>query len=133
MTEMSVEEYRALGKPKASKYRAQKVTVQGITYDSKAEYAFALHLDLLKELGFIRWHTRQVPFYLPGEPRATRYVIDFLVVMADGTVRLVDVKGFETPVSKIKRSVIQATHGIVIEWVHRTNSTFDWPEKETTK
>ena len=111
----------SMGRP--NKYHAISVTHEGVTYASKSEFGFKLHLDHLKALGIVAWYTRQVPFYLPGEPRAMRYVIDYLIHLTPagaGTgpvVRLVDVKGRQTANSATKRSVIQATHGVAIELV----------------
>lgn len=115
---MDVEEYRRLKNSKdvgfASKYNSKSIELDGITYHSKAEMLFAMHLDFLKKLGRIRWFTRQVPFYLPG---GKRYLCDFLVVDAAGKVHILDVKGYDTNESKTKRSVIQATHGLVVELI----------------
>ena len=131
---MTVDQLRKLqagGKVKArfagaSKYHAQPQRYQGQHFASKAELAFKLHLDHLKALGRVAWYTRQVPFYLPGSETvpAKRYVCDFLVMdcgyVGAPLVHIIDVKGQDTPTSKVKRSVIQATHGIAVEVIKAT-------------
>jgi hypothetical protein len=42
------------------------------------------------------------------------YVADFLVTYKDGTEKVVDVKGFETPVFKIKRILFELKYGKTI-------------------
>jgi hypothetical protein len=125
---ISVEQFRAMtGQGKRSKYGAVAVTYEGQRFHSKAELAFELHLKHLQALGKVAWWTRQVPFYLPGSDsvKALRYVADFLVVFTNGAVRIVDVKGMDTPNSKTKRAVIQATHNVKIELVRGAQS-YKW-------
>ena len=62
-----------------SKYRAQKTTVDGIAFDSKAEAARYQQLKQDKRAGKIRWFTRQPSFILPG---GHRYRPDFMVCEA---------------------------------------------------
>lgn len=83
---------------KPSKYRAVKTEYNGVLYDSKAEAAYAEHLDLLARAGGIAWWIRQPTFRL-GCPENV-YKPDFLVV-TDAGVYVVDVKGVET--SKFKK------------------------------
>lgn len=115
---MTVEEFRALGKTArvgmTSKYHSKMIEFEGITYHSKAEFTFELHLRFLKTMGRVTWWTRQVPFYLPG---GKRYLVDFLVMMKNGDVRIVDVKGFDTKVSQLKRSVVQGLTAVRVEIV----------------
>ncbi len=125
---MSVEEFRALGKKARvsvnSKYGSVRVEHEGIVYHSKAELAFELHLRLLKQLGIVSWWTRQVPFYLPG---GKRYLCDFLVRLKDEfdgpfisrrpAVCIIDVKGCDTKVSALKRSVLQGLTEARVELV----------------
>lgn len=135
MTEMSVEQFRKLARQgvKArmgrSKYGAKPQLYQGIRYASKAELAFELHLRHLRAQGKVVWWTRQVPFFIPSVSRpedpALKYLCDFLVVMSDNRVRVVDVKGMDTPNSKTKRAVVQATHGLKVEVIPGAES-YTW-------
>lgn len=97
------------GKPPRgrSKYKAQKATYRGLHYDSRAEAAYAKHLDRERAVRRILWWVKAPTFRL-GVPENV-YRPDFLVV-AEGwyrrgeeswyptaTVYLDDVKGKETP------------------------------------
>ena len=53
-----------------SKYRSKKVTIDGVTYDSKKEYRRWCELCLLQKAGKITGLERQVPFELiPAQKR----------------------------------------------------------------
>lgn len=86
------------------KYNASPQRVDGHRFDSKAEAAFAQVLEQEKADGLIIQYLRQVPFHLPG---GVKYVCDFMVFNADGEVRFIDVKGMDTPASKIKRKQVE--------------------------
>lgn len=97
------------------KYNASPQRVDGHRYDSKAELAFAVSLDEAKRAGVVIQYLRQVPFHLPG---GVKYVCDFCVFEATGQVRFVDVKGVDTPASRVKRKLVEALYApIVIEVV----------------
>jgi hypothetical protein len=94
--------------PKRSKYRAEATTYGGIRYHSKAEANRAMVLDLDMEAGIVAWWVGQVKFRL-GLPEAV-YVVDFLVVMADGSIHAEDVKGVELPAFR-KNKKLWARYG----------------------
>ena len=109
---------------RTGKFNNKKVLHDGQTYDSMAEFKFKLYLDMLIALGVVAWYTRQVAFWLPG---GKKYKCDYLVVMAAGVTRIVDVKGVETDVFKLKQSVIQSTHRVTIEAVPaETDGRYTW-------
>lgn len=85
-----------------SKYRAQKTTVDGITFDSKAEAARYLKLKQMQQSGEIIGFTRQPSFILPG---GIRYMPDFLVCDKDMKIWVEDVKGYETKEFKLKKKL----------------------------
>ena len=89
-----------------SKYRAQKTTVDGIAFDSKAEAARYQQLKQDKRAGKIRWFTRQPSFILPG---GHRYRPDFMVCDNAGAMWVEDVKGFETEGFRLKRDLWRET------------------------
>jgi hypothetical protein len=96
------------------KFGAKPTTVNGTRYDSKLEARYAAHLAALKAAGKILGWLEQVPVKLPG----TRYLVDFQVFDADGTVRFVEVKGVETPAWKAKmRAVAELYPWLEIEIV----------------
>lgn len=107
---MTEDDLRRLGvdvpKPKRkSKYNARKVSVDGITFDSKAEADYYCRLKLLLRAGQIDGFCRQARFVVTegrnGE-KGTEYVTDFVVFYPDGSYRIVDVKGVKTDVFRLK-------------------------------
>ena len=109
----------------ANKYRAKRMTVDGITFASKRE---ATHYALLKRqerLGLIRNLELQPRFRIvidgrqvryPGSNRPMTYVGDFSF-MDDTGRRILDVKGLDTPASKIKRALVEHIYHVKIEVV----------------
>lgn len=89
-----------------NKYGAKKTTVDGITFDSKAEARRYQQLKLMQQAGEIIGFTRQPSFILLG---GVRYMPDFLVRHKNGKIWVEDVKGFETQAFKIKRKLWDET------------------------
>ena len=94
-----------------SKYGAKKVTIDGITFDSKAEGRYYEHLQKLKKTGVVEDFEMQKVFTLLDRfahphtgriVRAVTYRADFEVYYTDGRVEVVDIKGFMTPEFRIK-------------------------------
>lgn len=96
------------------KFNAKPTVRNGVRYASKAEARYAAALENRKRAGEVLFALEQVPIRLPG---GTKYVVDFLVFEADGTVRFVDVKGYETETFRIKKREIEALYPIEIEVV----------------
>jgi len=85
-----------------NKYRAKRTK----GYASKRESAYADHLGLLKLAGQVVDWLEQVPVRLPG---GSKYVVDFMVIHADGSVRFVEVKGCETAAFKLKLGLLEVS------------------------
>lgn len=113
-----------------SKYGNRKVTVFGITFDSKHEAQRYLELASMQRAGKITDLQTQVPYELIPPmrddygkviQRGCDYVADFvyLAVNSDGTTtRIVeDAKGYRTEVYKIKKKLMLWRHGILIREV----------------
>jgi hypothetical protein len=81
-------------------------------FSSKKEAAHWNDLLLAKRSGELLFALRQVPFH---HSSGVRYVVDFLEFWADGTVRVVDVKGIRTPMYKVKKKMIESEFPIKIE------------------
>ena len=81
-----------------NKYNAIKTTVDGITFDSKAEAQRYNELKLLKQGGAIQWFNRQPSFMLRP---------CFIVCGDDGTIWVEDVKGQFKGLKKQKEWAIQ--------------------------
>lgn len=113
-----------------SKYGATKVTVDGVTFDSKREARRYADLKLLERAGDIRNLELQpkFPIVIKGEEvriksrgyskkgRAVKYIADFAYFR--GHERIVeDSKGFDTPVSRLKRALVEHIYNVKIELV----------------
>jgi hypothetical protein len=120
-----------------NKYHAKKVTVDGITFDSKKEYNRYRELKLLERAGVISDLKRQVEYELiPAQSesdtvgtrggvhkgkvieRACKYVADF-VYIENGETVVEDVKSdaTRTPEYRIKRKLMLYRYGIKIREV----------------
>lgn len=88
-----------------SKYHAKSVSVDGLKFPSKKEADFYVQLKLLTQAGEISGFCRQPRFvvtYGDDNNKAVEYVSDFIIFNNDGTYKIVDTKGLETNVFKLK-------------------------------
>jgi hypothetical protein len=93
------------------KYNAQRTEIDGIKFASKKEAAYYQQLLLARRSGDLLFFLQQVPFHLPG---GTRYVCDFAEFWKDGEVRFTDVKGFKTPMYKVKVRMVESLYPVKI-------------------
>ena len=100
--------------PKKSKYKNEKTIVDGIQFDSIKEAEYYCKLKILKKAGEIKDFGLQPRFELQPafekngvKYQPITYVADFVIVNNDGTTDVVDVKGFETQVFKIKKKLFE--------------------------
>ena len=134
----------AYGKQKArgsSKYHAEKVTVNGITFDSKKEARRYLELTALEQAGKIHGLRRQVKYLLIPEQREScteryksgpkkgqfkpgrvlerecAYYADCDYYTEDGTHVVEDVKGMRTKEYRLKRKMLLYKYQIRISEV----------------
>ncbi len=118
-----------------SKYGAKKVTIDGITFDSKAEGRYYEHLQKLKKTGVVEDFEMQKVFTLLDRfahpqtgriVRAVTYRADFEVYYTDGRVEVVDVKGFmKNPVFLIKQKLFMFRYQIplvIVKWDAKTKT-----------
>jgi hypothetical protein len=103
---------------KESKYHNKKVTVDGITFDSRKEASFWQELKLREMAGEITGIVRQAKIELipkTAKFRACYYIADFVYTdRKTGKLVYVDVKGMKTDVYKIKQKLLYWRHGIEI-------------------
>lgn len=107
-------------KPKRSKYRNVKTTVDGIKFDSKREAAFYCELKQREKAGEVYEVQLQRRYALiaPNGMLMATYVADFVLWdEREKRTRVIDVKGVETEVFKIKRRMMLALLGIEVEIV----------------
>lgn len=102
------EEARRLGilppqKKTKNKYGARKVHVDGVAFDSQLEADYYLELKLRQRAGEIAGFCRQARFVVTTGERAAEYVCDFVVFYPDGRYEIIDTKGVETDVFRLKR------------------------------
>lgn len=119
-----------------SKYGSRKVTINGITFDSRKEAARYQELKLLERAGAIRDLKRQVKYVLiPAQrvftneidkkdnfkkgkllERECAYIADFVYFdMQTGRITVEDTKGFKTKDYIIKRKLMLHVYGIRIK------------------
>ena len=108
-----------------SKYRNIIVKSASGQFDSKKEFERFKQLQLLEEIGEIEDLQRQVRFVLitgrrwsdGKKHRDTVYVADFVYRLPNGEKVVEDVKGFRTPVYRLKRELMKDIYGIEIQEV----------------
>lgn len=106
-----------------NKYFAKKVQLDGYTFDSKREAAVYAQLRLLEKAGKITCLTVHQRFQLnahadfyggPSPAKVGEYEADF-VFHEGGKMKVVDVKGIDTPLSNWKRKHLKAQSGLEVE------------------
>ncbi len=97
-----------------NKYHARRTTFGDEVFDSTVERDYHQFLCSKQQRGEIRSFCRQPKYVLidgfvkNGRPyQAITYTADFEVILPDGTVQVVDVKGMETPTSQLKRKLFE--------------------------
>ncbi len=105
-----------------TKYKAKPVTIDGIRFASQREGSRYRDLKLMEQAGKITGLELQPVFELapgvlvPGEKRKRpplRYVADFAYTDSDGRRVVLDVKGVQTPVFRIKLHLL-ALQGVAV-------------------
>lgn len=101
---------------KPSKYRAVKTVVDGITFDSKKEarrYQVLKLMERGKEIVSLELQP-EFKVYL-CEKKMFTYKADFgYICLHTGDSIIEDVKGFKTPVYRLKKKIIEAVYGVKI-------------------
>lgn len=97
-----------------SKYGNKKVVIDGIKFDSKREAQRYGALQLMLKAGLISNLRMQVPYQIViNGKKCFKYLADF--VYDDGGKEIIeDVKGFRTPLYRLKKKIVEAWFGVVI-------------------
>ena len=106
MERWSIEDYKKFkdGNIKKSKYRANKVSIDGHTFDSQKEADYYCELKLRLQGNEINGFCLQPTFILaPG----LKYKADFIVFNKDSSTEVIDVKGFKTKEYIAKKKVFE--------------------------
>jgi hypothetical protein len=101
-----------------NKYSAQSSWIDGIRFASKAEAKYYQTLIYRERLGEVTDVRLQEPFVVLGPKGQVvcTYRADFVFWDAsEGRQRVIDVKGMQTPLFKLKKKVVEAFLGITIE------------------
>lgn len=100
---------------KRSKYGNRKTEADGILFDSKKEADRYRELKLLEAARKIRELTLQPVYSLTVNGVVVgKYKADFAYMRAGGVV-VEDVKGFKTPVYRLKKRIFEALYGKLTE------------------
>lgn len=124
-----------------SKYNSKKVTLDGITFDSKDE---ALYYQFLKErkakgeiLNFElqpRYELSPTFTKMGKKYRKSEYVADFLIYHLDGTEEVIDIKGMATETALLKRKLFDEKYrDLKLTWIVRNLKYGGWVEYEELK
>lgn len=111
-----------------SKYGAKKITIDGITFDSKDEGRYYLYLKDLKAKGEIANFELQPKYELQPSfkkygktHRAITYAPDFLIYHLDGTEELIDIKGMSTQQGEMRRKLFDYKYpNLKLTWIARS-------------
>lgn len=114
-----------------SKYENRKVEIDGHTFKSIVEGQYYSELKLRQQAGEILFFNLQPrysllhPFEKDGtKHRAKDYVVDFEIHHKDGTIEVVDVKGFKTDVFRIKEKMFHKKYPHKLTLVQWKNGRF---------
>jgi hypothetical protein len=102
------------GKLAKSKFHSIKATIDGIEFDSLNESRYYIHVLEEVKAGNIKSFELQkayeiVPSHIRRgkKIRKMEYLADFVCQMSDGTEKVIDVKGIETDVFKMKKKLVE--------------------------
>lgn len=100
-----------------SKYGARKTTIDNIRFDSRAEANYYCNLKLLKQGKKIKDFELQPEFVLlppfqkgKKKYRGIKYIADFRIEHLDGSIEIVDVKGFKTDGYRMKKQLFESLY-----------------------
>lgn len=92
-----------------NKFHNVRQTYNGYSYMSKLEARYAMELDLRKAAGDIADWERQYKIDLTVNGKhIANYYCDFRILHSDGSYELVETKGFETEIYRLKRKLLEA-------------------------
>ena len=114
----------ALAYPVASqnKYKAKRTEYNGKFYPSKKEAQRAMDNDLRIKSGDLSFYLEQVPFLITQGEGAIIYRMDFVEFEQVANTELyevhfIEVKGYDLPIGKMKRKLVEQKYSIHIEVV----------------
>ena len=123
-----------------SKYNARKVEIDGYSFSSKIESEYYLYLKEQCKKGQIGDFTTQ-PRYLLQDKfkkngksfRKIEYVADFEVMHRDGSIEVIDIKGFVTETAKLKFKLFERMYNYKLTLLTYVKKHGGWVELEELK
>lgn len=116
-----------------TKYNARRTSVDGVNFDSKLEADYFIMLEEKLRTGQIRAFERQPVFLLQdsfkknGKTfRKIEYRADFKIIHNDGSIEIVDVKGYETPEFRLKRKLFEKRYPYTLTVVKYVKKYGGW-------
>lgn len=111
---LSISQARRLGFEKKNKYNSEKTEKDNIIFASQKEAAKYEELALLLKAGQITKLELQPVYVLQQgftdnsgrRHRAIKYKADFRITYPDGTIAVIDTKGYRTPAYMIKKKLL---------------------------
>ena len=108
-----------------SKYNANKIVIDGYTFDSKVEGKYYEYLKDLKAKEKILNFELQPKYillnkfnYMGKSRQAITYTPDFLIYHTDGTEELIDVKGMETQQGNMRKKLFEYKYqNLKLTWI----------------
>lgn len=113
MEHWSIEDYKNFANKTAhkSKYRSNKISIDGHTFDSQKEANYYCELKIKLQAKEINGFCLQPTFILaPG----LKYKADFIVFNKDNSTQVIDVKGFKTKEYIAKKKVFEDKYNLKI-------------------
>lgn len=114
MEHMAIEQYRELMKKGKSKYKANKTSIDGHTFDSQKEADYYSELKLRLKADEIKGFCIQPIFILAPN---LKYKPDFILFNNDGSSEIIDVKGMKTKEYIVKKKVFEEKYNLKIKEV----------------
>jgi len=112
-----------------NKYRAKKTTMHGIKFDSKLEAMHYTYLQSRERTGHILNIELQPKWTIMcKDKKICNVLLDFKFYDAlEGKTRYIDSKGVDTPMSKLKRKLLEAQEDIKVEvWTKKKWGLDQW-------
>lgn len=113
MEHWSIEDYKNYtnNKTNKTKYKSNKTSVDGHTFDSKKEAEYYCELKYRLQSGDINGFCLQPTFILAA---GLKYKADFIVFKTDNSYDVIDVKGFKTKEYIAKKKMFEDKYNMKI-------------------
>jgi len=124
-----------------SKYNSKKVELDGITFDSKQEKMYYEYLKVrLENKEIISFELQPAYELIPKftkfdkKYRACTYTPDYKITHIDGSIELIDVKGFSTQQGDLRKKLFDYNFpNLKLTWVQYVAKYGGWCEYDELK